>query len=98
MQRDYSEGCGVRFQSRYPVELEGKDGPDIRPFLSGIRKEINRSIRPSDYSEGCGVRFQSRYPVELEGKVGPDIRPFLSGIRPEINLSIRLAITRCDVE
>ena len=23
IQRDYSEGCGVKFQSRFPVELEG---------------------------------------------------------------------------
>ena len=24
LQRDYGEGCGVRFQTRFPTELEGK--------------------------------------------------------------------------
>lgn len=44
IQRDYSEGTAVKFQERFPSELEGKVRENVR-FFSNIDEEFRFSDR-----------------------------------------------------
>jgi len=54
--RDYSEGVGVRFQTRFPVELEGKIDRQLFDYtintLNNLYAEAEKA-NCSTYCEGC---------------------------------------------
>lgn len=56
IQRDYSEGSGVKFQTRYPVELEGKIERQLFEYtvntLNNLYAEAEKA-NCSTYCEGC---------------------------------------------
>ncbi len=56
IQRDYSEGGGVKFQTRYPVELEGKIDRQLFDYtvntLNNLYAEAEKA-NCSTYCEGC---------------------------------------------
>jgi len=57
--RDYSDGSGVRFQPRFPVELEGKIDRQLFDYtlktLNSLYAEAEKA-NISTYCEGCLVK------------------------------------------
>ena len=57
--RDYSDGSGVRFQPRFPVELEGKIDRQLFDYtlktLNSLYAEAEKA-NISTYCEGCMVK------------------------------------------